>query len=96
MDITDINKIKKLQTPLFIFNEDELKSCIRKFKTALNKEFKNNIIGYSLKTNSLPYCLKVAKENGCYAEVVSYHEYQLAINIGFTKEHIIYLSLIHI
>ena len=90
MDITDINKIKKLQTPLFIFNEDELKSCIRKFKTALNKEFKNNIIGYSLKTNSLPYCLKVAKENGCYAEVVSYHEYQLAINIGFTKEHIIY------
>lgn len=91
MEIIKNDKIQKLQTPCFILNENELKNCICEFKTALNKNFENkNIIGYSVKTNSLPYCLKIAKENGCYAEVVSYHEYQLAINIGFTKEHIIY------
>ncbi len=82
--------LNKLQTPCFIFDENDLKYCINSFKTSLNTKFEKNIIGYSVKTNSLPYCLKIAKECGCYAEVVSYHEYELAITVGFDKSHIIY------
>lgn len=52
--------------------------------------FPQNIIGYSVKTNSLPYLLRIVKEHGCNAEVVSYHEYQLALAMGFPLERIIY------
>lgn len=84
MDIT------KLHTPCFILNQEDVTHNIYEFKKALSTYFTQNIIGYSVKTNSLPYVLKIAKENGCYAEVVSYHEYQLALKAGFQKEHIIY------
>lgn len=66
-----------LHTPCFILDEQDVTHNIHEFKTALNSYFTKNIIGYSVKTNSLPYVLKIAKDNGCYAEVVSYHEYQL-------------------
>jgi len=82
--------ISNLSTPCFILKEEELKKSIYGFKTALDTKFPNSIIGYSVKTNSLPYCLKIAKDNGCYAEVVSYHEYRLALTCGFPKNHIIY------
>lgn len=79
-----------VNTPCFILNEQDIVQNIYSFKTALNTYFAKNIIAYSVKTNSLPYILKIVKDNGCYAEVVSYHEYNLAIKVGFQKEHIIY------
>ena len=79
-----------VNTPCFILNEQDIVQNIYEFKTALNTYFAKNIIAYSVKTNSLPYILKIVKDNGCYAEVVSYHEYNLAIKVGFQKEHIIY------
>lgn len=57
---------------------------------ALSNCFTNSIVGYSVKTNSLPYCLCRAKEQGCYAEVVSTDEYELALLCGFAKNQIIY------
>ncbi len=85
-----MNNIKELFTPCFILDEVELQDSIKGFQKALNSKFNNSVVGYSVKTNSLPYCLKIAKENGCYAEVVSFHEYQLALMCGFSKDHIIY------
>lgn len=79
-----------ISTPCFILYEGEMKDSITGFKHALSSHFEKSVVGYSVKTNSLPYCLKIAKEQGCYAEVVSYHEYQLALKCGFEKEHIIY------
>ena len=79
----------KLHTPCFILDEQDVAHNICEFKTALSTYFAKSIIGYSVKTNSLPYILKIAKDNGCYAEVVSYHEYQLALKVGFQKDHYI-------
>ncbi len=84
MDITN------LKTPCFILDEAELVRNIREFDTALHSKFNKSFIGYSVKTNALPYVLRLAKDNGCYAEVVSYHEYNLALKVGFDKRHIIY------
>lgn len=81
---------ENLKTPCFILNEQDLVDNIKGFKEALASKFKQNIIGYSVKTNSLPYVLSLAKEYGCYAEVVSYHEYALALKLGFDKRHIVY------
>lgn len=82
--------INNLQTPCFILDETKLKEGIKGFKSALDTYFSSTIIGYSVKTNPLPYCLKLARQYGCFAEVVSYHEYNLALKCGFEKDHIIY------
>ncbi|MDE6273172.1 MAG: diaminopimelate decarboxylase [Muribaculaceae bacterium] len=81
---------KELQTPCYIFDEMEFERSVNEFKKALDLNCKKSIIGYSVKTNSLPYCLIEAKKNGCYAEVVSHDEYQLARLCGFEPDRIIY------
>ena len=62
---------KDLITPCFILDEQAYINNINNFKTTLNKYFEKNKIGYSFKTNSLPRLLKLAHDNGCFAEVVS-------------------------
>ena len=85
-----IKNLLNLQTPCFILDKDEFKRSIIGFKNALDANFGNNILGYSVKTNSVPKCLSIAKRFGAYAEVVSYDEYELAILCGFEKSKIIY------
>lgn len=82
--------IEELITPCFVFDEIEFEKNIKDFKMILNQYFKKNIIGYSFKTNSLPYILKKAKEQGCYAETVSDTEYQIAKKMGYDAKHIIF------
>lgn len=88
--MTDIDKYKTLATPCFIFDEAEFTRSATLFGDALKSNFKRSIIGYSVKTNSLPYILKKALDLGCYAEVVSHDEYRLARLVGFPIEKIIY------
>ena len=82
--------MKNLDTPCFILAKEELKRSVEGFKTALDNCFNMSVIGYSVKTNSLPYSMCLAKEQGCYAEVVSSDEYELALLCGFEKNKIIY------
>ena len=88
MGLTNI--YKGLTTPCYILDNKELIRSIHWFRSALESRFCQGIIGFSVKTNSLPYCLTVAQKHGCYAEVVSFDEYELALRCGFTKDHIIY------
>lgn len=81
---------EQLKTPCFIIDEDEFVRNIQSFKRKLDVYFEKSIIGYSFKTNSLPRLVQLAKENGCWAEVVSEDEYNLAKKIGFQCNHIIY------
>ena len=87
----NINKLVKLvKTPCFIIDEDELNRSLDGFAFALVNHFSNYIPSISVKTNSLPFLLKKAKEHGYYAEVVSADEYELALKCGYAKNHIIY------
>ena len=79
-----------LQTPCFIFDEAEFGRGICGFRGALEARFDRIGIGYSVKTNSLPYALRQACELGCLAEVVSHDEYQLARLCGFSPDRIVY------
>ena len=81
---------KDIVTPCFILDTGELTRSIRGFQKALGHCFARYAVGYSVKTNSLPYCLGVAKEQGCQAEVVSADEYELALLCGYDHAHIIY------
>ena len=61
-----------------------------KLKQAFEKYWDNYIIGYSYKTNSLPWVVDYFYKAGCYAEVVSEHEYKLGQYMNIRPEHFIY------
>ena len=88
MERTDI--YNSLQTPCFVLDVAELKRSIDGYREALASKFQKAIVGYSVKTNSTPYCMVKALAFGAYAEVVSYDEYELALSCGFPKNRIIY------
>lgn len=85
-------QINNLQTPFYRVKEKDLLYDINLLKEALTKNWGNFIMGYSVKTNSLPWLLRYLKEHGFYAEVVSDMEYDLAKRLGYTDDRIIYNS----
>lgn len=80
----------ELKTPCFIIDESELKDNIENLHEALKRTWNNYIIGYSYKTNSLPWIINYIKNMKCYAEVVSDCEYMLAKRIGYNEKNIIF------
>ncbi len=80
----------ELKTPCFIVNKQLLDDAVFLLKSSLEKYWNNYIIGYSFKTNSLPWVVKWAKDNDLYAEVVSDDEYELSKLIEFKEDNIIY------
>ena len=82
--------MKDLQTPCFILDKEELEKSVKGYQNALKSNFKRSIVGYSVKTNSVPACMKLAGEMGAYAEVVSHDEWELARLCGFDRQHIVY------
>ena len=85
-------EINKLQTPFYRVKEKDLLYDINLLREALTKNWGNFIMGYSVKTNSLPWLLKYLKEHGFFAEVVSDMEYDIAKRLGYTDDRIIYNS----
>lgn len=84
------DNFQDLQTPCFILDKDELERSVKGYQDALKSNFQESIVGYSVKTNSVPACMKLAGEMGAYAEVVSHDEYELARLCGFDQQHIVY------
>lgn len=82
--------MKELQTPFFRIREKDLLYDISLLKNSLSENWGNYVMGYSVKTNSLPWLLTYLKNQGFYAEVVSKTEFDLAIRLGFPQKHIIY------
>lgn len=78
------------KTPYYVINRKELDDNFNKLKQALDDHWGNGIIGYSYKTNALPWVISHFDSLGCYAEVVSEDEYNLAKHIGVAKDRIIY------
>lgn len=89
-DNMDIVKNNDLKTPYYLIDENELDVSYKKMEEALSIYWPNSIIGYSYKTNALPYVISHFNRLGAYAEVVSEDEYELAKLIGVAKEKIIY------
>lgn len=72
-----------MQTPYYVIRKNILDELFFELKRALDKCWPNYKIGYSFKTNSLPWIIKYMKELGTYAEVVSKDEYELAMKLDF-------------
>lgn len=82
--------MEALQTPYFVIDEDILSAYYHMLTDSLQKNWNNYLIGYSFKTNSLPWLVSFLKKKGAYAEVVSEDEYLLARHLGYDNSEIIY------
>ncbi|MBS4197600.1 type III PLP-dependent enzyme domain-containing protein [Lederbergia citri] len=74
----------------YLLNVNKLRENYQKIEKAFKSRYANFIIGYSYKTNYLPYLCKELSKIGAYAEVVSRLEYDLAIKIGENPKRIIF------
>ncbi len=80
----------QLPTPYFLLDEDILQKYFDMLTTSLKENWNHYQIGYSFKTNSLPWLVQFYKKQGVFAEVVSKDEYGLAKHLGFWDDEIIY------
>lgn len=79
-----------MKTPYYVIHKEELDNNFQLLTTALDTHWQNYIIGYSYKTNALPWVIKEFDRKGCYAEVVSEDEYKLAQFVGVDRGKIVY------
>lgn len=82
--------LRQLPTPCFLIDRSRIERIVNDFKREFTRTCDNVTVGYSVKTNSLPYLLSLAGHLGCMCEVVSFHEYELAKCCGFSPSEIIY------
>lgn len=80
----------RLTTPCYIFDTAEFADTIRRLSDTLGATADDFTVGYSVKTNPLPFAIAEAGRLGCMAEVVSGDEYTLARMNGFAPDRIIY------
>jgi diaminopimelate decarboxylase len=79
-----------IPTPAFVVDEPLLALFAERFESALERHWPNSILSYSFKTNALPWLISYLRERGVWAEVVSDHEYELALALGYPPERIVY------
>lgn len=77
-------------TPAWVIDVPVLETFLARFQKALNTYWPHSILGYSFKTNSLPWLISFLRDRGAWAEVVSDTEYQLALRLGYTPDRIVY------
>lgn len=85
-----MDKREMLNTPCFVIRTEIIESLVEDAISSMHKFWKDGIIGYSFKTNNLPWLISYMKEKGLWAEVVSSDEFQLAKELGYDLNRIIF------
>ncbi len=85
-----MEKLISTPTPYFVIDVKKVDTLLNELKTALNKYWPTGIVGYSFKTNNLPWIITYMKAAGLWAEVVSSDEYLLAKELGYPSNKIIF------
>ena len=80
----------KYGTPLFLYNEDKIRNNFKNMKKSFQRYYDKVEICFAFKSNSLISILKVLKEEGAYADVVSGGEYFKAEIAGYSNERIVF------
>ncbi|WP_130837364.1 pyridoxal-dependent decarboxylase [Lachnoclostridium sp. Marseille-P6806] len=79
-----------MKTPYYYISETVLDEDVAVLRQLLRTHWKNAAVGYSVKTNSLPWLLSHLKGQGLRAEIVSDFEYEIARAAGFAPSQMIY------
>ncbi len=63
MKAFDLETLEKLETPCYIFDEEELARNFADFSSALREAWSERAyVAYSVKTNPLPWILDIARQ----------------------------------
>lgn len=76
-------------TPAFVIDVPLLEKFTDRFLRAMKTYWPNSLLGYSFKTNSLPWLVAFMRDRGAWAEVVSDAEYELALALGYTADRVV-------
>lgn len=74
----------------YVIDVDRFRANLRALAGAFRAIYPRTAIGYSYKTNYTPVLCRVADAEGCYAEVVSKMEYDLALRVGVSPHRVIF------
>ena len=77
------------KTPYYLLNLQKLKNNLFGLRNSFKALWPNFTIGYSVKTNNLPWLVSWMYANDVRAEVVSTPEYELAKYVGYDDSQII-------
>ncbi len=81
--------VKQYGSPLYIYNENILRMRCREMKQLVSYE--NFVPHYSIKANTNIHLLKIVREEGLHADVMSPGEIFLALESGFTAEELFFI-----
>ncbi|MGN7469756.1 diaminopimelate decarboxylase [Brevibacillus sp. SAFN-007a] len=81
---------ERCQSSFFLLDPDRLRDNYERFSRAFSSRYEQVSIGYSYKTNYLPYVCQCLHRLGALAEVVSRLEYDLARKLGVEPTAIIF------
>lgn len=91
MKFEDLHSLdEKYGAPFYLMDSEAFEHNITALRSAFLKVYDKLIIGYSFKTNYVPAISGIAAHVGCYAEVVSGMEYEMAIHLGYDPGRIIF------
>jgi diaminopimelate decarboxylase len=77
-------------TPLHVVNEARLRGTAYSFIETIKSKYPGKIsVHYAFKCNPVPGIIKIIKEEGIKAEVMSEYELKLALKLGYKGEEII-------
>jgi diaminopimelate decarboxylase len=79
---------KKYGTPLYVFDETDMRSRCREFKTEFGKRYANTTVSYSPKAFIAKAMIKLVEEEGLDLDVVSGGELAFALAAGFPAKRI--------
>lgn len=79
-----------MKTPCFVIHQNKMDELVDGICAAVHDYYPQGIVGYSFKTNNLPWIITHMKEKGLWAEVVSSDEYTLAMKLGYSPDKVIF------
>ncbi len=83
-----IDLVKEYGTPLYVFDEADLRNRCREYKNEFGKRYKDVTISYSPKAFTANAMLKLVMEEGLDLDIVSGGELEIAKRIGFPMDRI--------
>ena len=86
---TPFELLEAYGSPLYVYNEDIVRERCRELKNLV--QYKNFTPHYSIKANSNLHLLKIVREEGLHADVMSPGELYVAMKAGFKSEELFFI-----
>lgn len=89
--VDTVDLVKQYGTPLYVFDEDLIRSHCRQFKNSMDKYYGGEgLVCYASKAFCCKEMLRIVNDENCGADVVSIGELYTAISVDFPAEKICY------